>query len=372
MVPATVTDQLKAEAMRLGFDLAETCPAAAPGSLDHFRRWLADGHAGRMYYMVKRAGAYAHPRHVLDGVQSILMLGVNYRSVEPALPGPAQGKISRYAWGDDYHDLIRDRLHQLADFHRRLTPGVSVRGVVDTAPLLEKDFAQQAGLGWIGKNTLLLNKRFGSRLFLAGLLTTERLDFDRPNPAAGSCGSCRACLDACPTGALIEPYRLDSRRCISYLTIELRDSIDRSFRDGLDGRLFGCDACQDVCPWNRATPVTTHQAFHPKPETNPVDLVDLFRLDESGFRARFRRTPLWRPLRCGLLRNAAIALGARRDDRGLPGLLHGLGDAEPLVRSACAWALGRSEHPSARAALQTRLSIETHDAVKREIEHALR
>ncbi|MHC4181213.1 MAG: epoxyqueuosine reductase [Planctomycetota bacterium] len=207
MTPSSLTAALKQEAARLGFDLAGATPAARPPGIDRLKQWLADGHAGRMGYLADRAEAYEHPRYVLDGVKSVLMLGANYRTAEPVSPKSGQGRVSRYAWGTDYHELIRRRLHCLADFHRRLVPQARVRGVVDTAPLPERQFAQLAGLGWIGKNTLLLNEQFGSWIFLAALLTTEELDYDEPF-GRGHCGSCRVCLDACPTGALIEPYRL--------------------------------------------------------------------------------------------------------------------------------------------------------------------
>jgi epoxyqueuosine reductase len=278
-----------------------------PPGLERFRDWRASGHAGQMRYMTDRAAAYEHPSHVLDGARSLLMLAVNYRTVEPLASGPGQGRVSRYAWGADYHDVIRRRLRRLADFHRRLVPGARVRGVVDTAPLLERDFARLAGLGWIGKNTMLVNRRLGSWLFLAAILTSETLDYDEPQPA-DHCGSCRACLDACPTGALVDAYRLDARRCISYLTIELRGAMPVELREPLGDRLFGCDACQEVCPWNRRAPVASETAFRPAPGMNPMELGELFALDEPTFRARFRKTPLWRTRREGLLRNAEIVL----------------------------------------------------------------
>ena len=302
-----LTVSLKEEASRLGFDLVGATPAIEPPSLMHFRRWLTDGFAGGMDYLTRRAEAYQHPRHVLEGVQSLLMLAMVYRTEEPVPAGPGQGTVSRYAWGRDYHDVLRGRLHCLADFHRRLVPGAAVRVVVDTAPLLEREFARLAGLGWIGKNTLLLNRRFGSWLVLAALLTSEPLAYDLPIEK-GHCGTCRACLDACPTGALVEPYRLDARKCISYLTIESREPAPEGLRGAMGSRLFGCDACQDACPWNRRVPATSEPDFQPQPGMNPVDLAALLRLDETGFRERFRKTALWRAGRDGLLKRAASVL----------------------------------------------------------------
>jgi len=340
MTPRDLTAALKEESLRLGFDLVGATAAVTPPDIDRFEQWLADGFAGQMHYLADRAEAYRHPRHVLDAVRSVLMLAVNYRTAEPVQPAAGQASISRYAWGSDYHHLIRGRLDRLADFHRRLVPEAGVRGIVDTAPLFERRFAQLAGLGWIGKNTLLLNRRFGSWLFLAALLTTEELQYNEPFDS-DHCGSCRACLDACPTGALLEPYRLDARKCISYLTIELRDSIPLELREALGDRLFGCDACQEVCPWNRRTPGSTEESFQPEQGMNPVEAAELLLLDEAGFRQRFRHTSLWRYKRRGVLCNAAIALGNRPHQATRPALEQGLEDADPAVRDACAWALGR-------------------------------
>jgi len=338
-----LTESLKTEARRLGFDRCGVCAAVAPESLERFRRWLAAGYAGEMDYLADRAEAYGHPRHVLDGVRSMVMLAMNYRTASPVEPGPGQGRVSRYAWGpDDYHDVIHQRLAQLGDFLCGQVPHAKVRGVVDTAPLLEREMARMAGLGWIGKNTMLLNKQAGSWFFLAALLTDVELAPDEPY-RADHCGTCRACLDACPTGAFPEPYTLDATRCISYLTIELRKAMPEDLRTGVGDRLFGCDVCQDVCPWNRRSPVTEEPAYQPRDDANPVDLIALFDLDDGQFRERFRRTPLWRAKRRGILRNAAIILGSRPTDRAIDALTKGLNDPEPLVRSACAWALQQHE-----------------------------
>ncbi len=315
-IPETsLTTALKQEAFRLGFDLAGVTEAKTPPGIDRFERWLDDGFAGQMDYMAERADAYRHPQHVLPGVRSLMMLGVNYCTCEPCEPGPGQGSVSRYAWGLDYHDVIHDRLRQLVRFHKQQAPEAAARGVVDTAPLLEREFAQLAGLGWIGKNTMLINKQFGSWLFLAALLTTEKLDYDEPF-ANDHCGTCRACLDACPTGALVEPHRVDSRRCLSYLSVESKEVMPEKFREAAEGRLFGCDACQQACPFNGRTPCTEEPSFQPAEGMNPVELADLFSLDETGFRERFRRTPLWRSKREGILRNATVVLDNARRNNG--------------------------------------------------------
>lgn len=365
-----LTAALKAEAQQLGFALAGVCPAVPPPGIARFQEWLDAGYAGEMSYLADRADAYRHPQHVLDGARSLLLVAMHYRTAEPVSPTAGQGRISRYAWGSDYHDLIRTRLYALSEFLRRWRPNALVRGVVDTAPLFEREFAQLAGLGWIGKNTLLLNKPAGSLFFLAALLTDEELTPDVPH-AADHCGTCRACLDACPTGAFVDAYVLDARRCISYLTIELRGPVPAELRPGMGDWLFGCDVCQDVCPWNGRAPLSAETAFEPAPGSNPLELAELFALDDAGFRDRFRHSPLWRPKRRGLLRNAAIVLGNQRHAPAVPALARGLKDTEPVIRGACAWALGQIGTAAAREALSAAEPAETDGTVRGEIAAAL-
>jgi epoxyqueuosine reductase len=338
---ATLTQGLKREARRLGFALAGACPAGAPAGLTRFHEWLESGFAGEMRYLPARESAYEHPRHVLDGVRSLLMLALPYRTAEPVVPEAGQGRVSRYAWGHDYHELIWRRLEKLAAWLD--APGCKARGIVDTAPLLEREFAQLAGLGWVGKNTLLLTRELGSWFFLAALLTDVELEYDEPY-AADHCGTCTACLDACPTDAFVAPYVLDARKCISYLTIEHKSQIAAELRHGIGDWVFGCDVCQDVCPWNTRANNTAHTAepaLQPANDANPIDVISLFDLEDEAFRRRFRHTPLWRAKRRGLLRNAAIVLGNRPSAAAIPALEKGLNDPEPLVREACAWALER-------------------------------
>jgi epoxyqueuosine reductase len=273
------------------------------------------------------------------------MLAMPYRTTEPKAADLGQGKVSRYAWGHDYHELIWRRLDELARWLSARSPACRVRGVVDTAPLLEREFAQLAGLGWVGKNTLLLNKELGSWFFLAALLTDLELDYDAPY-TADHCGTCTACLDACPTDAFVAPYVLDARKCISYLTIELRSEIPEPLREGVGDWVFGCDVCQDVCPWNtreRNAAHTDEPTFQPLEGMNAVDLITLFDLDDEDFRQRFRHTPLWRAKRRGLLRNAAIVLGNHPTEKAIPALMKGLSDSEPLVREACTWGLRQAQ-----------------------------
>jgi len=366
--PTTLTDSIKASAHELGFQLVGACPAARPPGAERLDEWLAAGFAGEMHYLAERRDAYHDPQLVLQGARSVVMLGMAYQTETPRKPTAGQGRVSRYAWGEcDYHQIIRDRLHELADAIRQLAPESRTRCVVDTAPLLERDFARLAGLGWIGKNTLLINKPEGSYFFLAAVLTDLELDYDEPF-ATDHCGSCTACLDACPTDAFPQPYVLDARRCISYLTIELRDHIPAEHREGMGDWLFGCDVCQDVCPWNNKTIRASEPAFDPLEGRNPAQLEALFSMDDQSFRKTFRRTPLWRAHREGLLRNAAIVLGNQQAEECVPALIRGLNDSHPMVRGACAWALGKFQQPAAKRAIAERLVIETDPAVLLELQ----
>ena len=374
-----LTAALKQRATELGFDLCGVAEAARPEGFDWLRRWLDRGFAGEMSYIPRRESAYEHPRDVLASVRSVVMLAMNYRTEEPGaslgngdaqseLPVTQAGRVSRYAWGKrDYHDVLRERLKQLADFLHEQHPGCRTRVVVDTAPLLERDFARQAGLGWFGKNTMLLNKKIGSWFFLAGLLTDVELVADAPHNTS-HCGTCTRCLEACPTDAFVEPCVLDARKCISYLTIELRDQpIPTELRPLMGDWIFGCDVCQDVCPWNRKAPISDEPAFEPRGKLNPAKVDWLLQLDDAAFDAEFLGTPMQRTGRAALLRNAVIAIGNCGDHASLPALSQALNDVEPLVRGAAAWALNRLGGSAAIVLLQERQAIETNAGVHEEI-----
>ena len=366
-----LSNVVRAEALRIGFDLVGITPATVPGGLESFHDWLRQGYDGEMAWLSRREGAYEHPRHVLAGVRSVIMLALNYRTDDPSPPCPGSGSVSRYAWSDaDYHAVARDRLKLLADFLHTKAPGCRTRSVIDSAPMLERDFARAAGLGWFGKNTMLINKRQGSWIFLAGLLTDLELEPDAPHETS-HCGTCTRCLDACPTDAFPQPYVLDSRKCIAYLTIELKGPIPQELRAGVGDWLFGCDICQDVCPWNHKSPRKNDPAFVPRGDLNPADLDRLLDLDEAGFRTAFGESALSRPGRAGLLRNAAIVSGNQRDSRAVPSLERALGDSDPVVRGAAAWALGQIDDASALAALKSRLCVEDNATVQTEINQAL-
>jgi epoxyqueuosine reductase len=336
--------RLKRQAHRLGFEMAGIAPAVPADGFERLSEWLERDFAGDMAYMHKHAQARRHPGSVLPEVRSVVMVGMNYKPHHDA-PGdgpPQTGKVARYARGADYHDVLRRRLNQLLAWLQGECPGCRGRGVVDTAPLLERDFARRAGLGWFGKNTMLLNKRLGSYFFLGALLVDLELRPDPPHEAS-HCGSCTACLDACPTDAFAGPGWLDSRRCISYLTIEHKGPVPEVLREGLGDWLFGCDVCQEVCPWNRKAPAATEPAFRPRPELDAVNLVELLGLSEEEFRRRFRGAAFLRTKRRGLLRNAALVLGNVGDAAALPALRRALTDDEPVVREAAAWAIARIE-----------------------------
>jgi epoxyqueuosine reductase len=344
---ATLETHIKAEAGRLGFDPVGIAPASPADDFGRLGDWLAHGFAGEMEYMQRHAAARRHPSGVLPEVRSVIMVAMSHkpedrgqRSGVGSQRSDVRGKVARYARGPDYHDVLRDRLKQLLGWLQGERPGCHGRAVVDTAPLLERDFARRAGLGWIAKNTMLINKRLGSYLFLGALLVDVELRADEPFTAA-HCGTCTACLDACPTQAFAGPGVLDARRCISYLTIELRTDVPEELRPGLGDWVFGCDVCQEVCPWNRKAPAAT--AFPGRADLEALDPIELLGLTGEEFQRRFRGTALTRPKRAGLLRNAALVLGNRGDAAALPALRRALNDPEPLVREAARWAVERIE-----------------------------
>src|SRR5438067_2777624 len=280
-------ERIKDHARAVGFALVGIARAAEADGFERLQEWLERGYAGEMAYMGRHADARRHPAAVLPEVRSVVMVGMEYGAsrerqrpegssqetppVADAPGSPGHGKIARYAAGPDYHDVLRDRLNRLLAWVQQQVPGCRGRGVVDTAPLLERDFARRAGLGWIGKNTMLINKHRGSYFFLGALLLDVELTPDEPHTAS-HCGTCTACLDACPTGAFTGPGWLDARRCISYLTIELRTPMPEELRRGVGDWVFGCDVCQEVCPWNRKAPPGSVPALQARPELEALDL----------------------------------------------------------------------------------------------------
>jgi epoxyqueuosine reductase len=364
-------DLIKAEATALGFDLVGFTSAEPLAHSERLRSWVAQGFAGEMGYMSRDVDKRVDPSRVWPEVRSIIVLGMNYYT-SSAMPeaSPGRGWIARYAWGQDYHTVLGDKLQALVAFIRDQEGGdAQARWYVDTGPILERELAWRAGLGWPGKNTNLINRRVGSWLFLGAILLNRDLVYDAPAPA--HCGTCTRCLVACPTRALVAPGVLDSRRCISYLTIELRGAIPRELRPLMGTHIFGCDICQAVCPWNRQAPVSSQPAFQPRAGFAAPELIPLLRLSDDEFRSRFRGTPITRAKRRGFLRNVAVALGNLRDPRALPALEGALHDAEPLIRSHAAWALGRIGGHGAHQVLHTAHRTEGEADVREEIALAL-
>ncbi len=333
----TLTEAVKAKAREIGFDLVAIGPADPPTHGSAFEQWLAAGYGGTMEYLARGREKRLDLQKILPDARSVIVVALNYYQGNPPEAGSWRG-VSRYAWGCDYHAVMEPRLETLQEFVRE-TAGPEAEGkiYVDTGPVLERDLAARAGLGWIGKNTMLIHPRLGSWFFLGLLLTTARLEYDAP--LADHCGSCTRCLDACPTRAFTAPYTLDARRCISYLTIELRGPIAEDLRPAMGEWIFGCDVCQDVCPWNRKAPVTQKADFLPM---RPLpSLTDLLALDETGFRTTFSGSPVRRAKRGGLLRSVTLALGNREDSQAVEALVKSLHDPDPVVRQHAAWALGR-------------------------------
>lgn len=380
---ALVTD-LRREAVGLGFSRCGIAPASAPPHHAAFRDWLAAGLAGvTTRWLERHEPLRADAAALLPGVRSVIMLATDHATrvgIDQREPdgssGQGRGRIARYAWGDDYHDLLRARGNRLATWLERRVPGARSRAVVDSAPLAERDFAWLAGLGWFGKNTMLIDPRAGSYFLLTAVLTDVALPAD-VTITTDHCGTCTACLDACPTGALPAPRVLDATRCLSALTIEDHGPVPAPLRPGLGDWLFGCDICQEVCPWNRHAPGSPEPALQPRGGETSLDAPEMLALDEAAFRRRFQGSPILRAKRHGLARSAALVLGNRPLPRALPALTGALADAEPVVRGAAAWALGRwidagVEADGARVALERRLVTEDDPEVRRELAAALR
>ncbi|MBI3595633.1 MAG: tRNA epoxyqueuosine(34) reductase QueG [Nitrospirae bacterium] len=327
-MPSSLTQKILDQARVLGFDAVGIAAAEFLEQDDHaLSRWLAEGRHAGMAYMAREPHRRSRPQAVLPGVRSVVVLAMNYAQDMPSDPGrgtarrapPSKktGRVSRYAWGQDYHDIIEDRLSQFEAFIRESAGpacppdrrGTDCRSYVDHGPVLEKAFARLAGIGFIGKNTLLITEEFGSWVFLSVILTT--LELEPGSARTSECGSCRACLDACPTGALFAPYHLDANRCISYLTIENKDEIPDALIPKLNGWVFGCDICQEVCPYNAHPKSTAVKEFRTDEGVGPwLDLEKVAALvTDEEFRAAFKDTPLLRPKRAGLQRNAEALLG---------------------------------------------------------------
>ncbi len=371
---STLTQQIQAHANQLGFELVGVTPAAHSETIARYREWIENGYAGKMHYLEKHLSLKTDVRQLLAEAKSVISLAMNYYTLDPPkalAQDPGRGQISRYAWGDDYHELIRERLLELVTFIKQTAESeLKTRVCVDTAPIIEREYAQKAGIGWIGKNTNLIHWRSGSWYFLAEVLVNIALESDTPE-LRGSCGTCTRCIEACPTDAIIEPNLLDSRLCISYLTIELKESIPKALRPEIGNWIFGCDICQEVCPWNSKAVSTTEPGFQPRDGNLAPKLLSLVGMTQEQFSRQFKGSPIKRAKRRGFLRNVLVAIGNWGTQRAVPALKDALADDEPLVRSHAAWALGRIGGDAAKRTLEKRLTVETEQDVITEIQDAL-
>jgi epoxyqueuosine reductase len=372
--PESLASLILERALELGFDDAAIVPAEEPAHYGALREWLDAGMHGEMAYMARHAELRRHPGGVLPGARSVVAVSMSHR---PEGDGGEAGGVARYARGADYHKLVRKRLAQLGELVREElgasgVPGAETRACVDSAPILERDLAVRAGLGWFGKSANVISQRLGSYLFLGELLVTAELP-EVSRAAPDRCGTCTACIAACPTGAIVAPYRVDARRCISYLTIELRGSIPRELRAAIGDHLFGCDICQIVCPWNRKAPALREAAFRPRTEVAGLSAVELLGMDATRFEVISRGSPIRRTGRDAMARNAAVVLGNSCDERAVPALIAALeGDRSHLVRGHAAWALGRIGGREARAGLERAREREGDRSVREELEAALK
>jgi epoxyqueuosine reductase len=332
-----VKEQIREKALALGFDACRFTAATAPEHSDHLLHWLEEGRHGEMAYLDRNRQKRVEPQLVLPGAESIITLATSYYREEAETRGSGVGVVAKYSRYSDYHDVLGERLKELVAFVGESKPDVRSLWYVDTGPLLERDLAQRAGLGFIGKHTNLISRKLGNWIFLSEIITTLELEPDEAE--TNRCGSCERCLTACPTAAIIAPFQLDARRCISYLTIELKGSIPLEFRRAIGNRIYGCDDCLAVCPWNRFAREGALMKAHARPELSQLDLIELLSLDDGGFKKRFAGTPMLRSKRRGLLRNVCVALGNVGNEAALPALERALNDQEPLIREHAQWAI---------------------------------
>ncbi|HEV3027703.1 MAG TPA: tRNA epoxyqueuosine(34) reductase QueG [Planctomycetota bacterium] len=356
---------IRNKALELGFEKIGFARAGAAPHGDALDPWLGQDFHGEMAWMARAPERRTDPGRLLPGARTIICVAKNYQSPGTHSQDPAVGRISRYAWGDDYHDVLLAKLHELREHIERL--GGNAKVCVDTNAILEKPWAQEAGLGWQGKHSNLISREIGSWFFLGEVLTDLDLEADPPHRDE-FCGTCTACIDLCPTKAIVAPYVVDSRRCIAYLTIEHRGSIPRELRPQMGNLVFGCDICQDVCPWNKFAQVAPEREFHARDGNLTPSLIGLLGMTREEFNRRFQRSPIKRAKYAGFLRNVAIALGNSNDPAAIPVLERALEHGEPLVRAHAAWALGRLGD---RAALERRRLVESEAEVLEEIDAAL-
>ena len=333
------TSSIQTKAKSLGFHLVGAAPVGPSPEAKFYSEWLERGYAGEMQYLEKQKQARLDPREIFPSARSVIVCAVNYNSDRPRTTfDRARAWVSRYAWGEDYHEKLQEKLRELSAWIVKEFGG-ETRTYVDTGPLLERVFAKYAGIGWFGKNTCMINQKIGSCFFLGCILTSLELDYGLPAP--DRCGTCTRCIDACPTQAILEPYVLDSRRCIAYLNIELKGEIPEPMREGIGHHLFGCDICQDVCPWNRKAPVSDVEAFHPKPGLFWPEIERLLDMQEDEWRTLIRGTSMKRAKVKGLMRNLMVVVGNSGLQHLLPKLEPFLRHPDETVRKHAEWASER-------------------------------
>ncbi|HEX8273808.1 MAG TPA: tRNA epoxyqueuosine(34) reductase QueG [Longimicrobiaceae bacterium] len=377
LAPSSLSERIRARALEMGFDDVGIAPVGPSAHGDAYARWLAAGMHGEMGYLAREDAVAKRrdPAVLVPGARSAVVVALNYHPPEdagaPSSADPSRAVFARYARNEDYHDLMKERLIALQEWISAELVPVSGRAYVDTGAVLERELAQRAGLGWAGRNTMLVRPGRGSYCFLGVVLLDVELAYDAPF-AADRCGRCSRCVDACPTGALLgrdgegAPV-MDARRCISYLTIEQRGPIPRELRPLIGNRVYGCDICQEVCPWNSFASDTSEPAFLPRAGVDGASLIELIGLSQEEFSRRFKGSAVKRTKRRGLLRNVAVALGNWGSPEAVPALAAALADEEPLVRGHAAWALGRIGTAEARQALWGREEVEEDTWVREEI-----
>ncbi len=352
---------LRQRARELGFDECRCTTATPPATGGHYRRWLAQKRQGEMAWLERNANQRLDPQKILPGAKSLICLAASYHSEspKPKVYLPKAGVVARYARFTDYHEVFGEKLKALSNFVDELG-GADTRSLwyVDTGPLLERDFAQRAGLGFVGKHTNLISRRLGNWIFLAEILTTLEVEPDAPE--TNHCGQCTRCLTACPTNAITAPFQLDARKCIAYLTIELKGAIPIELRPLVGNRIYGCDDCLAACPWNRFAQAGNLMSPHARADLCQPDLLELLALDNAQFKARFAGSPILRTKRRGLLRNVCVALGNVGDETTLPALAQAAADPEPLIAEHARWA---SQQIEARRATNIRFRPETRRTV---------
>ncbi|HET7464101.1 MAG TPA: tRNA epoxyqueuosine(34) reductase QueG [Longimicrobium sp.] len=377
--PAALSARIRNRAREMGFDAVGIAPVHPSAQGDAYLRWVELGMHGEMGYLSRPDAVEKRrdPAVLVPGARSAVVVALHYDPRDPGDGGmdASRGIVARYARNDDYHELMKERLIALQEWISAELLPVSGRAYVDTGAVLERDLAARAGIGWQGKNTMLIHPRRGSYFFIGEVLIDAELEYDAPL-ARDHCGTCHRCLDACPTNALLgrdadgAPV-MDARRCISYLTIELRGPIPRELRPLIGNRVYGCDICNEVCPWNRFSQPTHEPAFRTREGLDGPELVEWMTMSQEEFSRRFKNSPIKRTKRRGLLRNVAVALGNWGSPEAVPALAAALNDEEPLVRGHAAWALGRIPDARAVDALRARLTVEDEEWVISEIRLAL-